>query len=137
MGYLLSRVGGLDSPRRPQLPGGAHLWICPEQAPYTGAICPKNHEVHIYEKSWCQLGQCSEPKGHSGQVTGIDWTPESNCVVTCVTDRNAFVWMLKGPTWTPTLVILWINRATCCVRWDPVRTSWRWAVVLASSPSFI
>lgn len=39
--------------------------------------------------------------------------------MSCGTDHNAFVWMLTGPMWTPTLVILQINRATCCVRWAP------------------
>uniref|UniRef100_A0A8C2SE94 Actin related protein 2/3 complex subunit 1B n=1 Tax=Capra hircus TaxID=9925 RepID=A0A8C2SE94_CAPHI len=70
------------------------------------AICPNNHEVH-------------ELKEHNGQVTGIDWAPESNRIVTCGTDRNAYVWTLKGRTWKPTLVILRINRAARCVRWAP------------------
>lgn len=51
--------------------------------------------------------------------TGIDWAPESNRIVTCGTDRNAYVWTLKGHTWKPTLVILRINRAARCVRWAP------------------
>lgn len=51
--------------------------------------------------------------------TGIDWAPESNRIVTCGTDRNAYVWTLKGRTWKPTLVILRINRAARCVRWAP------------------
>lgn len=50
---------------------------------------------------------------------GIDWAPESNRIVTCGTDRNAYVWTLKGRTWKPTLVILRINRAARCVRWAP------------------
>lgn len=52
-------------------------------------------------------------------TTGIDWAPESNRIVTCGTDRNAYVWTLKGSTWKPTLVILRINRAARCVRWAP------------------
>lgn len=52
-------------------------------------------------------------------TTGIDWAPESNRIVTCGTDRNAYVWTLKGRTWKPTLVILRINRAARCVRWAP------------------
>lgn len=39
--------------------------------------------------------------------------------MTCGTDRNAYVWTLKGRTWKPTLVILRINRAARCVRWAP------------------
>jgi WD40 repeat protein len=56
---------------------------------------------------------------YSHPPTGIDWAPESNRIVTCGTDRNAYVWTLKGRTWKPTLVILRINRAARCVRWAP------------------
>nr|KAF6355248.1 hypothetical protein mMyoMyo1_011432 [Myotis myotis] len=83
------------------------------------AICPNNHEVHIYEKSGAKWAKVHELKEHNGQVTGIDWAPESNRIVTCGTDRNAYVWTLKGRTWKPTLVILRINRAARCVRWAP------------------
>uniref|UniRef100_A0A5F5PL69 Actin related protein 2/3 complex subunit 1B n=1 Tax=Equus caballus TaxID=9796 RepID=A0A5F5PL69_HORSE len=83
------------------------------------AICPNNHEVHIYEKSGAKWVKVHELKEHNGQVTGIDWAPESNRIVTCGTDRNAYVWTLKGHTWKPTLVILRINRAARCVRWAP------------------
>lgn len=61
---------------------------------------------------WLQPSASSHP-------TGIDWAPESNRIVTCGTDRNAYVWTLKGRTWKPTLVILRINRAARCVRWAP------------------
>uniref|UniRef100_A0A4W2FVY0 Actin related protein 2/3 complex subunit 1B n=1 Tax=Bos indicus x Bos taurus TaxID=30522 RepID=A0A4W2FVY0_BOBOX len=95
---------------------------CPESAaaaPREIAICPNNHEVHIYEKSGNKWVQVHELKEHNGQVTGIDWAPDSNRIVTCGTDRNAYVWTLKGRTWKPTLVILRINRAARCVRWAP------------------
>ncbi|KAK7807352.1 LOW QUALITY PROTEIN: hypothetical protein U0070_010892 [Myodes glareolus] len=62
-------------------PGGDHSFLVVPISGYARkkyhtqvAICPNNHEVHIYEKSWCQVEQCSEHKGHNGQVTGIDWT---------------------------------------------------------------
>ncbi|XP_061080557.1 actin-related protein 2/3 complex subunit 1B [Conger conger] len=83
------------------------------------ALCPNNHEVHIYKKDGVRWTKIHELKEHSGQVTGIDWAPESNRIVTCGTDRNAYVWTLKGDTWKPTLVILRINRAARCVRWSP------------------
>lgn len=52
-------------------------------------------------------------------VAGIDWAPDSNRIVTCGADRNAYVWTLKEGAWKPTLVILRINRAARCVRWSP------------------
>ncbi|XP_032638853.1 actin-related protein 2/3 complex subunit 1B [Chelonoidis abingdonii] len=83
------------------------------------AICPNNHEVHIYKKAGEKWNKVHELKEHNGQVTGIDWAPESNRIVTCGTDRNAYVWTLKGNVWKPTLVILRINRAARCVKWSP------------------
>ena len=34
------------------------------------AICPNNHEVHIYEKSGAKWVKVHELKEHNGQVTG-------------------------------------------------------------------
>lgn len=45
----------------------------PERAPVSPAeiaICPNNHEVHIYEKSGNKWVQVHELKEHNGQVTG-------------------------------------------------------------------
>ncbi len=111
------------------------------------ALCPNNHEVHIYKKDGSNWNKIHVLKEHNGQVTGksiiwptqpqsinmtnaissrpfphhpgIDWAPESNRIVTCGTDRNAYVWTLKGDAWKPTLVILRINRAARCVKWSP------------------
>jgi actin related protein 2/3 complex subunit 1A/1B len=52
-------------------------------------------------------------------VTSIDWAPNSNRIVSCGQDRNAYVWNLEGNVWKPSLVILRINRAATCVKWSP------------------
>ncbi|CAJ0965329.1 unnamed protein product, partial [Ranitomeya imitator] len=83
------------------------------------AFCPNSHDVHIYKKDGDKWTKIQELKEHNGQVTGIDWAPESNRIVTCGTDRNAYVWTLRNNTWKPTLVILRINRAARCVKWSP------------------
>merc|ERR1712158_346817 len=57
---------------------------------------------------------------HDLRVTGIDWAPKTNRIVTCSADRNAYVWVKQGDgTWKHTLVLLRINRAATCVRWSP------------------
>lgn len=58
---------------------------------------------------------------HDLRVTGIDWAPKTNRIVTCSADRNAYVWNLQadGQTWAHSLVLLRINRAATCVRWAP------------------
>uniref|UniRef100_A0A8D2ZCX3 Actin-related protein 2/3 complex subunit 1B n=1 Tax=Scophthalmus maximus TaxID=52904 RepID=A0A8D2ZCX3_SCOMX len=83
------------------------------------ALCPNNHDVHIYKKDGAKWTKIHELKEHNGQVTGIDWATDSNRIVTCGADRNAYVWTLKEGTWKPTLVILRINRAARCVKWSP------------------
>jgi len=54
-------------------------------------------------------------------ISAIDWHPDSNFIVTCSHDRNAFVWNFdEGEgTWKPSLVILRIERAALCVAWSP------------------
>ena len=55
-------------------------------------------------------------------VTGIDWAPNSNRIVTCSQDKNAFVWNYdpNSNEWKPTLVHLRINRAATYVKWSPL-----------------
>ena len=59
---------------------------------------------------------------HDQVVTGIDWAPNSNRIVTCSQDRNAYVWNFQAGKWEPTLVILRINRAATAVKWSPNET---------------
>lgn len=99
------------------------------------ALCPNSHEVHLYRRQGGSSGATTSPTWTRGQtlsrhdlrVTSIDWAPRSNRIVTCAADRNAYVWTLgseepgaKATVWTPTLVLLRINRAATCVRWSPL-----------------
>lgn len=83
------------------------------------AISPNNHEVHIYSVRggrWEKIHTLAE---HQQRVTGIDWAPRTNQLVTCGADRNAYVWTFQNNQWKPMLVILRINRAATCVKWSP------------------
>ena len=84
------------------------------------ALSPNNHEVHIYKKNGGQWVKAHELKEHNGHITGIDWAPKSDRIVTCGADRNAYVWSQKDGVWKPTLVILRINRAATFVKWSPL-----------------
>lgn len=85
------------------------------------ALCPNNNELHIYKKN----GNNYEPQfvlaEHDQVITGIDWAPNTNRIVSCSQDRNAYVWQYQADEqmWKPTLVILRINRAATCVKWSP------------------
>ncbi|KAM9394492.1 actin-related protein 2/3 complex subunit 1A-A isoform 2-T2 [Pholidichthys leucotaenia] len=84
------------------------------------ALSPNNNIVNIFEKKgkeWVKIHELTE---HTERITGIDWAPESNRIVTCASDRNAYVWSLKDEVWKPTLVLVRINRAATCVKWSPL-----------------
>ncbi|XP_059924169.1 actin-related protein 2/3 complex subunit 1A [Gadus macrocephalus] len=84
------------------------------------AVSPNNNVVCIYQKNGKEWDKTQELTEHSGRITGIDWAPESNRIVTCASDRNAYVWSLKDGVWKPTLVLVRINRAATCVKWSPL-----------------
>ncbi|XP_063961360.1 actin-related protein 2/3 complex subunit 1A-A-like [Lytechinus pictus] len=85
------------------------------------AVSANNNLVDIYQKcddGWEKTHTLSE---HTQRVTSVDWAPKSNMIVTCGSDRNAYVWIQNGNNeWKPSLVILRINRAATCVRWSPL-----------------
>jgi len=85
------------------------------------ALCHNSKQVELYSRT----GASGWEKGasldqHDLLVTGIDWAPNTNRIVTCSADRNAYVWVQgEDGTWRHTLVLLRINRAATCVRWSP------------------
>ncbi|PSN42732.1 Actin-related protein 2/3 complex subunit 1A [Blattella germanica] len=85
------------------------------------ALSPNNHEVHIYQRADADWKLVDVLNQHDLRVTGIDWAPKTNRIVTCAVDRNAYVWTQgEDGKWKPTLVLLRINRAATCVKWSPL-----------------
>lgn len=86
------------------------------------ALCPNSSSVHIYQvkditkpkTEWTLIHDLSE---HDQVVTGIDWAPNSNKIVTASQDRNAYVWNLENGKWMPNLVILRVTRGATAVKW--------------------
>ena len=58
-----------------------------------------------------------ELEEYNGHITGVDWAPKSDHILTCWADRNACVWSQKDGAWKSMLVILRINRAATFVKW--------------------
>lgn len=86
------------------------------------ALSPNNNLVYIYrqnDSSWLEESILSQ---HDLRVTSIDWAPQTDRIVTCSADRNAYVWTRdsQSGSWKPTLVLLRINRAATCVKWSPL-----------------
>ena len=86
------------------------------------AISLNNNEVQVMKSGagagkWTTTATLNQ---HDLLVTGIDWSPKTNRIVTCSTDRNAYVWTLEADgTWGHCMVLLRINRAATCVKWSP------------------
>lgn len=59
------------------------------------AIAKNQKEVEIYKSTgsganrWTTSAVLDQ---HDLRVTGIDWAPKTNRIVTCSADRNAYVW---------------------------------------------
>ncbi|KAI8901339.1 WD40-repeat-containing domain protein [Globomyces pollinis-pini] len=85
------------------------------------AISPNSNEVNIMQKQGSSWNVIHTLADHDKLVTCVDWAPNTNRIVTCAQDRNAYVWTWAPETqsWTPTLVLLRINRAATHVRWSP------------------
>lgn len=56
---------------------------------------------------------------HDKLITAISWAPQTDRIVTCSQDRNAYVWTKTAEGWKPALVLLRINRAATSVKWSP------------------
>ena len=79
-----------------------------------------NKEVKVYRENAGKWAETATLDQHDLRVTGIDWAPKTNRIVTCSADRNAYVWnLLPDGTWKQNLVLLRINRAATCVKWSP------------------
>lgn len=78
-------------------------------------------EVKVYKNTNGTWGPSASLDQHDIRVTGIDWGRKTNRIVTCSSDRNAYVWTPDPAqkTWRPSLVLLRINRAATCVKWSP------------------
>jgi len=84
------------------------------------ALSQNSKDVGLFTSEgpdWKQTGLLDQ---HDLRVTSIDWAAKTNRIVTCSSDRNAYVWVLdENGVWKKTLVLLRINRAATFVRWSP------------------
>eukprot|EP01134_Creolimax_fragrantissima_P002610 CFRG2610T1 len=83
------------------------------------AVATNSRKIQVFKldgKTWTKTHVLAE---HGQTVTSIDWAPETNRIVTCGQDRNAYVWVLTDGEWKPTLVLLRVNRACTYVKWSP------------------
>ncbi|CAI5729793.1 unnamed protein product [Peronospora destructor] len=89
------------------------------------AICPNSNEIWIYSGchasdplQWRKEAVLTE---HDMLVSGLDWSPVHDQLVSCSHDRSAFVWKFEASyrQWKPLLVVLRVTRAAINVKWSP------------------
>jgi len=94
----------------------AHDWSPDKQRV---AICPDSNEIIIYKKT----GEKYDPEHvlteHDAVVTSIVWGRQTNRILSCSQDRNAYVWTYTDNAWKPVLVILRLNRSATLCTWSP------------------
>jgi len=83
------------------------------------ALYPNNNEIHIYAKKGSEWEREFVLSDHDAVVTGLDWAPKTNRIVSSSQDRNAYVWTFTEKVWKPVLVILRLSHAATVVRWSP------------------
>ncbi|KAI1726979.1 actin-related protein 2/3 complex subunit 1A [Ditylenchus destructor] len=87
------------------------------------AASASNNIIHIFERqtngSWKEIHVLKE---HDLLITGLDWASNTNRIVSCSQDKNAFVWTFDIATnvWKPELVLVRSNRAATSVKWSPL-----------------
>merc|ERR1719189_1296000 len=73
------------------------------------AIGLSNHNIEIYKYDGPQKWSLVQTlQKHIARVTGIDWAAKSNKIVSCSSDRDAYVWEIDSQTgqWNPGNVVL-------------------------------
>jgi len=76
-------------------------------------------DLKIFNMSGSKPQLVATLNAHKHRVTGVDWNLNTNQIVSCGEDRNAYVWNAVGDEWKPSLVVLRVNRAALCVKWSP------------------
>jgi actin related protein 2/3 complex subunit 1A/1B len=68
--------------------------------------------------NWVQRAELPQ---HDFSVTGLDWGPKTNRLVSSSHDKNSFVWSCeKNGTYKPELVLLRSQYGLSCVKWSPL-----------------
>lgn len=87
------------------------------------AICPNNNEIQVHKSTSNGWKLLQNLQVHDMHVMGIDWAPNTNRIVTCSADKNAYVWTQEADEkWNPAWVVLRLTRAATCVKWSPLGT---------------
>ncbi|KAI6241502.1 Actin-related protein 2/3 complex subunit [Aphelenchoides fujianensis] len=76
-------------------------------------------KVFVFEFEGGSWKLLTELPQHDSSVTGLDWAPETNRLVSSSHDKNSFVWSCEGKKFKPKLVLHRSQQGLSCVKWSP------------------
>ena len=86
------------------------------------ALSKKDNNIYIYSvpnlmktDTWKLLHTL---KSHYQYISGLDWCPETNRILSCSYDKTSFVWDLVEKKWTPSNVVVTTKLGYLCCKWN-------------------
>ena len=86
------------------------------------AFSKKDNIIYIYSvpnlmktETWKEIYQL---KAHYQYISGLDWCPETNRILSCSYDKTSFVWDLVENKWTPSNVVITTKLGYLCCKWN-------------------
>ena len=86
------------------------------------ALSKKDNNIYIYSvpnlmktDTWKLLHTL---KSHYQYISGLDWCPETNRILSCSYDKTSFVWDLIEKKWTPSNVVATTKLGYLCCKWN-------------------
>ena len=86
------------------------------------AFSKKDNIIYIYSipnlmktETWKEICQL---KSHYQYISGLDWCPETNRILSCSYDKTSFVWDLVENKWTPSNVVITTKLGYLCCKWN-------------------
>lgn len=86
------------------------------------ALSKKNKKIYIYSTpnflktdTWKLIHTLDT---HTLYVSGIDWNPVTNNILSCSHDKTAFVWKYKDDKWNPLNVVATTKLGYLCCKWN-------------------
>uniref|UniRef100_A0A7E4VXN9 Actin-related protein 2/3 complex subunit n=1 Tax=Panagrellus redivivus TaxID=6233 RepID=A0A7E4VXN9_PANRE len=83
------------------------------------AVASDNCNLYIFERKNNKWEITHTLCEHDQPLTGVDWCPKTNRIVTCADDKNAYVWTFENGKWNACLVLLRVKCSATCVKWSP------------------
>ena len=86
------------------------------------ALSKKDNLIYIYSvkdikkpETWKLIHTLDN---HFQYISGLDWCPETNRLLSCSYDKTSFVWDLKDNKWTPSNVVVTTKLGYLCCKWN-------------------